>query len=221
MNEESVSVVIPTHNAAAFLAEAVASIRAQTRPVDEILVVDDGSTDGTAGVIAAMGGNVRAVRQERAGAGAARNRGAELARGSWLAFLDADDLWVPGKLACQLAWRAERPETEIIFGQGCNFSAEAHGGRRTGPALDAFLPGAALMRRDFFLQRARFSETNGVNDVIEWNLRLRRERVRWGVVPEIVLLRRLHAANSRRMADGGRRGDLQLLRQWVTQRRGE
>ena len=97
-----VSAVIPVHNGAAYVAEAVQSILGQTRPPIECVVVDDGSTDETAEVIRRFGSEVAYVPQDRAGVSSARNRGAALARGALVAFLDHDDVWLPTKLERQV-----------------------------------------------------------------------------------------------------------------------
>ena len=102
MTASSVSAVIPVHNGAAYVAEAVRSALAQTRPPIECLVIDDGSTDATPDVVRELGDQVRYERQERAGVSAARNRGARLARGALVGFLDHDDVWLPTKLERQL-----------------------------------------------------------------------------------------------------------------------
>jgi glycosyltransferase involved in cell wall biosynthesis len=97
-----VSVIIPAFNAASYLADAITSCLQQTAMPQEIIVVDDGSRDDTASIAAQFGAPVRVVRQRNAGEGAARNRGIAEANGKWLAFLDADDLWLPEKLEKQL-----------------------------------------------------------------------------------------------------------------------
>lgn len=114
----SVSVVIPTYNFAAFLPGAVEGVRAQGREDLEIIVVDDGSTDETPAVLEVLAkenANLRWFRQENAGAAAARNRGVGEARGRFVAFLDADDLWLPGKLAAQFEALAEKPEAAFSY----------------------------------------------------------------------------------------------------------
>ncbi|MBI3944301.1 MAG: glycosyltransferase [Armatimonadetes bacterium] len=98
-----VSVVIPAHNAEAFLAEAIASVLDQTYPCVEALVVDDGSTDGTGAIARGFGASVRCLRQENAGPGAARNTGLAHARGEYVAFLDADDAFRPERVAVMVA----------------------------------------------------------------------------------------------------------------------
>ena len=97
-----VTAAITTFNRAAFLPGALESIFAQTRQPDEVLVVDDGSTDDTQDVLAEYGDRIRVVRQENAGRSGARNRAVEEARGELLSFLDSDDRWLPDKLARQL-----------------------------------------------------------------------------------------------------------------------
>jgi L-malate glycosyltransferase len=102
MTWPTVSVVIPTFNRAAWLSETVASVLAQTISPLEIIIVDDGSTDGTGELCRSFPDPVRYLYQENAGVAAARNRGAAEAKGEWLAFLDSDDLWTPDKLEVQL-----------------------------------------------------------------------------------------------------------------------
>jgi glycosyltransferase involved in cell wall biosynthesis len=217
MNAETLSVVIPARNAAAFLAAAVASVRAQTSPVTEIVVVDDGSTDATAQLAAELG--ARVVTQAPAGAAAARNHGAEIATGEWLAFLDADDLWLPGKTAVQRSWLADHPETDVVFGHAANFTQTAAGERRAEPPLPALVPGAALLRRAFLLQRARFDPAVGSSEVLAWSVRLRESGARLHLLPDLVLWRRLHDHNTRRQGDRGRAVDLRLVREHLARRR--
>jgi hypothetical protein len=112
----TVSVVIPCFNAAPFLEETLRSVLAQTHAPDEIVVVDDGSTDGSAAIAAAFGPKVTLIRQENLGESAARNRAIEQAHGDWIAFLDADDVWRPEKLERQLAEAGD--DTVAVH---CNF----------------------------------------------------------------------------------------------------
>ncbi len=107
-----VSVVIPAYDAGRFVAKAVATALAQTRPVLEVIVVDDGSRDDTAAVARAAGATV--ISQRNAGPGAARNAGVRAARGSWIAFLDADDAWHPDKLERQWAAHERCPEARLL-----------------------------------------------------------------------------------------------------------
>jgi glycosyltransferase involved in cell wall biosynthesis len=111
-----VSVVVPAYNAATFLAETLSSVQRQTHTHWELIVIDDGSTDATSAVAAGFlaDARVRYVRQDNAGVSAARNAGAALARGTYLAFLDADDLWVEDYLAKKLRFLADHPKTGMV-----------------------------------------------------------------------------------------------------------
>jgi glycosyltransferase involved in cell wall biosynthesis len=110
-----VSVVIPAYNAERWVGAAVRSVLAQTYANFEVLVVDDGSKDGTAVVAEAFGGPVRCIRQKNGGVSRARNHGAAQARGEFLAFLDADDDWLPAKLGTQVRRLLDRPELVASF----------------------------------------------------------------------------------------------------------
>lgn len=112
-----ISVIIPTWNRAPLLERALGSVLAQRLPCAELIVVDDGSTDETAGLVARLAAGasapIRFLRQENRGAAAARNLGIRAAQGSLLAFLDSDDWWLPKKLALQAAALAAHPEFSI------------------------------------------------------------------------------------------------------------
>jgi len=110
------SVIIPAYNSETTLARAIDSVLAQSRPAYEIIVVDDGSTDGTAAVAEAFGDAVRLVRQTNAGVAVARNVGAQAANGDWLAFLDADDWYYPDRLKLHAEWIADDPTLDFLTG---------------------------------------------------------------------------------------------------------
>lgn len=114
----STSVVIPVYNGEKFIARAIESVLAQTVPALEIIVVNDGSKDGTAAVLAGFGDLIRVVSIPNGGVSNARNTGIKVARGDFVAFLDADDVWVANKLAEQLAAFARHPEVGFSC---CNF----------------------------------------------------------------------------------------------------
>jgi len=116
MGNPLVSVIIPVYNGERFLAEAIESVLAQTyRPV-EVIVVDDGSTDGSAKIAAKFKDNVHYVYQPNSGPAAARNRGLKMVHGGIIGFIDADDLWTEDKLQVQLPHLAGDPSVEIVLG---------------------------------------------------------------------------------------------------------
>lgn len=120
----TISVIIPSYNYARYLGEAIDSVFAQTYPAMEVIVVDDGSTDNTSGVLAAYGGRIRAIRQQNQGVSAARNTGIRAACGEYIAFLDADDLWHPAKLEAQMARFDGDPSLGLVYCGAESFNAE-------------------------------------------------------------------------------------------------
>jgi glycosyltransferase involved in cell wall biosynthesis len=109
-NEFSISVVIPAYNSAAYIKRSVDSVLAQTLKPDEIIVVDDGSTDNTADIVSQYGSKVTLIQQKNAGPSTARNTGIKAATGEWIAFLDADDEWLPEKLQLQIENLQRNPQ---------------------------------------------------------------------------------------------------------------
>lgn len=169
--EPTVSVVIPTFNRASVLPRALGSVFSQARPPEEVIVVDDGSEDGTERLVREEFPAARYFRQENRGVAAARNRGARMARGNWLAFLDSDDEWLPAKLERQLAALGAEPgfslchtdETWIRRGRRVN-PMKKHaksGGRIFQRCLELCVisPSAALIRRQLFDSLGGFDET--------------------------------------------------------------
>jgi glycosyltransferase involved in cell wall biosynthesis len=124
-----ISVIIPTYNRAHCIDEAIQSVLAQTAQNWELLVIDDGSTDKTAEVLAKYGDKIRAIKQANSGPSAARNLGARSARGKFLAFLDSDDKWLPDKLAEQI---------NLMSHEGVIFSATNWQGKDDTLGITAF-----------------------------------------------------------------------------------
>lgn len=128
-NSLTISVVIPACNSAAHIGRAIDSVLAQSRPAEEIIVVDDGSTDGTAEIVRGYGHTVRLIEQANAGASAARNTGILAAKSDWIALLDADDEWLANKLALQAAVIERFPDLGWVTGNyltcSCNENRRA------------------------------------------------------------------------------------------------
>ncbi|OAI01170.1 glycosyltransferase family 2 protein [Methylomonas methanica] len=121
-----ISAVIPAYNSAKFIRAAINSIQAQTSKVDEIIVVDDGSTDDTEQVVKEISSAIIYHRQSNQGPSAARNKGIELANGDWIAFLDADDQWTTDKIAKQIQTLQANPELHLIAGDMTEIDNDDH-----------------------------------------------------------------------------------------------
>ncbi len=110
-----VSVIIPAYNCADHITESVESALAQDYPNKEIIIIDDGSTDNTLNVLSPFAGKIIVIQQQNAGSAAARNTGIKAAKGEFVAFLDSDDLWFPGKLSLQLGYMISNPSIGLVY----------------------------------------------------------------------------------------------------------
>lgn len=119
-----VSVIIPTYNCREYISEAIESVFQQTFTDYEIIVVDDGSTDGTESKVAEYLDRVILLRQENRGPAVARNRGIRAARGELIAFLDGDDIWYPDKLAAQVEFMDSHPEVALVYADCTTFDKQ-------------------------------------------------------------------------------------------------
>ena len=138
------SVVIPAFNAASTLARAIESVREQSRPAHEIIVVDDGSTDDTAEVARQFGEAVRLIRQPNSGVSVARNAGAAAATGDWLAFLDADDWYAPNRIRLHAEWIAEDAKLDCLTG---DYEYRDDVGRLLGTSMEQHASGRLLLAK--------------------------------------------------------------------------
>ena len=205
----TVSVVIPTHNYAGFVGEAIESALGQTVPPLEVIVVDDGSTDDTPHVLESFGNRIRAVRQRNQGVCAARNAGASIATGDLLAFLDADDVWLPDKLEKQIECFLAHPNTGLVH---CGIVHVDATGKPMATIMDGMEGDVAIdilmCQRNVILgggsamlvSRAAFHEVGAFDTSLthaeDWDLwyRLAR-RYRVGFVREVLVRYRLHEVN--------------------------
>lgn len=165
-----ISVIMPVFNGAAWLAESLASVRRQQVAGLELIVVDDGSTDGSAAVLRACAPEATYFRQENRGPSAARNAGLDRARAGLIAFLDQDDLWPDGSLEVRL--QALQADARALFVLGRTRFLFAGPGQDTAPWVSPNL-GAGLYRREVFARLGRFNEATRLTDDVEWSLRLR------------------------------------------------
>lgn len=232
-----VSVVMPAYNAQCFVGEAIDSVLAQKHANLEIVVVDDGSTDGTADIVRSYGDRVVYVRQENAGPARARNAAIARSRGEMIAIIDSDDLWVPGKLAKQVDFLLNNPEVGLVFGDMECFNESGTvlrsafeklkfiPGDRPGIVANAFarllryntIPGNVLMRRTCYERVGGYDEE--LRRCEDWDLWIRIARLYpIGCIPEVLLRKRIHGGNltgnARSMAVDGIRVQEKVLRQF-------
>ncbi|MGB5160108.1 MAG: glycosyltransferase [Thermoanaerobaculia bacterium] len=183
LDSPTVSVIIPSFNCAPYISQAISSALSSRGVSLEVLVIDDESTDGTWRILEGFGDSIRRFRQSKGGPYKARNLGSRLAQGQWLAFLDADDDWLPDKLAKQLAVADD--ETQLVYTDRFNFGDTHRVKKRQseigvlfeGEVFEALLLGnfitlsSVMIRKGSFEQLGGFSESHpGVQD---WDLWLR------------------------------------------------
>ncbi len=202
MTESLVSVVIPVYNGEKYLAQAIESILTQSyRPI-EIIVVDDGSTDGTADVARRFSETVRYFYQSNSGCSAARNKGIENALGSFFSFLDSDDLWVEEKLFRQMAVFDSDGDLDMVFGQVSHFYSpdlEQHKREKLlNPTeiMPGYHAGSLLIKRESFLRVGLFDINYEVGEFIDWYGKAKEIGMKSVILPEVVMKRRIHSSNS-------------------------
>ena len=206
----SISVVIAAYQAERWIGEALDSILAQTRPADEIVVVDDGSTDGTPGVLGSYSDRVRILRQDNRGAPAALNRAISETGGEFIALCGSDDVWEPHKLEWQEEAISAHPEVDVLFGHARLFGlterdharppAGMVGPLETNALRDALFAEnficapSVLVRRSLFARLGPFLEGIGTEDYEYW-FRCLRGGARFYYDPRSLLGWRHHGAN--------------------------
>jgi len=219
-----VSTVIPVYNCESHLAEAIESVLAQTYGPTEVIVVDDGSTDGSARVAKGFAPAVRYCSQPNAGAAAARNRGVALATGSFFAFLDADDLWMEDKLALQMEAFGRDPQLDLAFGHIIQFRTPDPAAGRQSPEFEGEpMPGFSvctmLVKRESFFRVGPFARRWRVGEFVDWYSRAQEKGLRHLMLPEVVTRRRVHAANMGIREHGSRPDYARILKAALDRRR--
>ncbi len=163
-SQYSISVVIPTYNRRDFLAGCLESVFRQTALPDEIIVVDDGSTDGTSEWIAQTYPDIHLISQPNAGVSAARNAGIRLAKSNWIALLDSDDVWLPEKIGLQVAALKAEPSYKICHTEekwifdGMERPVAPAYRKRGGRIFEACLPVCAISPSTVLIHRSLFDE---------------------------------------------------------------
>jgi glycosyltransferase involved in cell wall biosynthesis len=219
-----VSVIIPVYNGERFLARALDSILRQDHSPLEIIVVNDGSTDGTAQVIRKYARQVRSVCQPNAGLPATQNQGLRMADGDLIAFLDADDLWPEHRLETQVAYLRDNPATDIVRGRIEYVTALAD----TGEGLPQWRPlteprlvyslSTALFRRGVFAKVGPFDETLRYAADWDWFVRMKESGITMAALPAVTLVSFRHADNLTNRLDLVHSYTLKMLRKTLARR---
>jgi glycosyltransferase involved in cell wall biosynthesis len=199
-----VSVVVAAYNAQAYIAEAVESVLGQTISPDEVIVIDDGSTDGTRNALRPFGDRITLLAQNNSGQAVAVNKALAIAQGELIGFCDADDLWTPRKLELQLALLDRQNEIEAAFGKVEQFVSpdvpDDHR-ERLSPTV-AIMPGelkqCMLIRRTALERAGPFDESLPATFFIAWLGRAKQNGLKSAHVDDIVVRRRLHLGNGGR-----------------------
>lgn len=220
-----VSVMIPAYNAAKYLGEAIESAFAQTYRPLEVIVVDDGSDDGTGEVVRGFGEQVRLHRQDRGGNGAARNAAVRLAQGEYYAFLDADDRFRPDKLERQMRALDADEGLDMVFGLVSEFVSpelpqEIRATIRPPAEPQPWAsPSLMLIRRASFERVGPFATNLRVGVTVDWYARATEAALHSSVLPEVVLERRLHTQNNGIREQDARSQYIQVLKASIDRRR--
>jgi glycosyltransferase involved in cell wall biosynthesis len=218
----SITAIMPVYNGAAHLADGLHSILAQITQVDEIIVVDDGSTDGSAALAAATAPGAKIIRQAQQGQGIARNTGAAAALGEYLAFLDHDDLWPPDRTTQMLAGLAAAPEAGLICGR---IRIEANAEGRKNPLIMSadgahipFLFQSGMVRKSIWTSLSGMPGPDYAEDV-DFYLRLIEAGIPVAKIDAITVVYRQHGSNLMRAIDRHQQNLLRSLHASITRRR--
>ncbi len=198
----AVSVIIPVFNGEQYIGEALDSVLGQTLAPSEIVVVDDGSTDGTGDRVRAYGDRVRYVTQENAGPTVARNHGVRLTSGPLIAFLDADDWWAPHKLEVQERTLSENPDLGFVVANVQNVwmeeladEAERYVGRTRGAPVPGYVTQALLVRRPVYDALGGFDESLPHTEIMDFFMRAEEAGIQGTCHPDTLVFRRMHEEN--------------------------
>ncbi|MGB3642249.1 MAG: glycosyltransferase family A protein [Rivularia sp. (in: cyanobacteria)] len=196
-----VSVIIAVYNCEQYLAQAIESVLAQTYKAIEIIIVDDGSTDGSAQVAKSFLPQIKYHFQENRGVAAALNQGISLSQGKLIAFLDSDDLWVADKLTYQMRFFASNPDLEAVFGHVRQFkSPELDEASKQSihipvEVIPGYFKGTMLIKREAFERVGWFDSQWKLADFIDWYVRANEQDLRSFMLNNVLVKRRLHKTN--------------------------
>lgn len=211
--------MVPAYNAERFLTAALASVASQLPDGSEIVVVDDGSSDGTSRIAEDFGPPVVVIRAPHQGIAASVNRGVAAARHPLLGFIDADDLWLPGKLERQLAALEADPALDGVLG---HLRERREPDPAAGPPLPGLHRGVLLIRRAAWERVGDMEADLQAGEFVSWYLRAVDGGLRLRMLPDVVYERRIHGANTVLSAQTDlRAGYLEVVRRTLERRRRE
>jgi glycosyltransferase involved in cell wall biosynthesis len=194
------SVIIPVFNGAAYLREAIESVLGQTRTLDEILVIDDGSTDCSPDILASYGSRLTVVRQENQGVAVARNVALQIASGDLITFLDQDDFWPPARTATMVEALATRPDIDVVAGMvEILYQREeplSVSGVDASTKHREFFLGSLVLRADIFRRLGLLNTNVGYGDDTDFHFRRREAHTLTLYVDEVSLVYRMHERNT-------------------------
>jgi glycosyltransferase involved in cell wall biosynthesis len=221
-----VSVVVPVYNGETYIGEAIDSILRQGNAPIEIVVVDDGSTDRSAAIAREAGVDVRVISQPHRGLPAARNHGLLEARGTYVGFLDCDDVWTEHKLAVQLEILGRHLEIAVVLGHTRRmWTSPCSDGVSVETRLDdpvlALNLGAALIRRSVFDVVGRFDEAITHSHDWDWFMRARELEVVLVVHDEVTVLYRRHGGNMTNQWPESMTSFAQMIQKSIARRRSQ
>lgn len=217
-----VSVVLPVRDGERFLSEALDSVLTQGYEPLELIVVDDGSTDRSGDIARACG--ARVIQQEAEGLASARNAGIAAARGELIAFIDADDVWLAGKLERQVEYLLDHADIGFIY-TSWTFLVEP--GATVPPQFGTdwrrphagYLPSSLMVRRKILEQVGLFDPTYAIGEDVDWLARANHAGALHDVLPDVLVRYRIHQTNMVHDTSGLKDAVFRVLRESAVRRR--
>ncbi len=197
-----ISVIIPAYNAERFIGEALKSVFEQSYSNIEVIVIDDGSSDNTAGTVQAFSADILYIRQANQGIGGARNTGIRKSSGDYLTFLDSDDLWHPDKLSKQIAFLTSTDDLDMslafveqFIDDSVKDSPDAPTLKEANRVMPGYVAGTMMISRNAFEKVGYFNTELKVAEFVDWIDRFKSTDMQYAVMQEVLLRRRIHSTN--------------------------
>ncbi|MFC1771196.1 glycosyltransferase family 2 protein [Candidatus Margulisiibacteriota bacterium] len=219
-----VSVIIPVYNGKDCIQRAIKSVLAQTYKHFEIIVIDDGSIDNTSDQVKIFP-EVKLIQQKNLGASKARNVGIELAQGKYIAFLDADDEWLPYKLDIQTIYLDDHPDIgfilayqKILLEKNINKPGWLKNEHLDKPQI-GYLPGTMIVRKEIFRKVGLFNTNFSCSDDSEWFFRAKDAGILMKILPQVLLKRYIHKNNMGYKVEANHKALLEIVRKSIQRKK--